>query len=120
MKAFYYETTQVWKLSRKLVLLTYELTKDYPKHELFGLVSQMRRASVSVSSNIVEGFSRQSGIEQARFTEIAYGSLMELLCQSTLSFDLSYISKENYANARILIEELSNKLNSLRKTQLKR
>lgn len=83
------------------------------------MTSQIRRAVISINNNIAEGVSRQTGKEQARFTEVAYG-MMEVLNSLILATDLAYISDEELANLRPVIEEISNKLNSLRETQLKR
>lgn len=68
----------VWKEAHELVLLIYSLTKDFPKEELFGLVTQIRRAVVSITSNIAEGFSRNSYKEKAQFYAMALGSLTEV------------------------------------------
>jgi len=76
-----FENLTVWQESRKFVKEIYLVTADYPKDERYGLISQLRRASVSVSSNLAEGSCRWSKKEQARFYEIAYGSLIEVLNQ---------------------------------------
>ncbi len=81
---------------------------------------QVQRAAISVASNIAEGSTRSSLKEQCRFTEIAYGSLMELYCQLILSKDLNYITEENFERLQVLIEEVFNKLNALKNSQLKR
>lgn len=85
-----YEDLVVWRRSHQLALVIYRLTADYPKSELFGLVSQMRRAAVSVPANITEGFRRRSRIEKARFVNIAHASLDELDYFLLLSGDLGY------------------------------
>ncbi len=108
----------VWQRSIELADLIYELTKTFPDDEKFGLVSQLRRASVSISSNLAEGISRRSFKEQAHFTSIAFGSLMEVLSQSILSERKEYISKNDLFKVRELGFELSNKINALRKYQL--
>jgi len=86
----------VWQESNKFALKIYKLTQLFPKSELFGLVSQLRRAVVSVPANIAEGFNRQSKKEYIQFLYIARGSLQE--ADSLLSFakNLSYISEEDY------------------------
>jgi four helix bundle protein len=117
-KKYSFEKLEVWQLSRKLVKITYGLTNTFPVEEKFGIINQMRRAAISVSSNISEGSSRSSFKDQARFTVISYGSLMELLNQYILSNDLKWISDNELMEIRILIEEISNKLNSLRNYQL--
>jgi four helix bundle protein len=120
MREFSFEKLNVWQISRELTKSIYELSSTFPESEKFGLTSQIRRAVISVSSNIAEGSSRQSGAEQARFTEIAYGSLMEVLNQLILAQDLSYIDSNVIDEFRKQINELVNKLTKLRKTQLNR
>lgn len=118
MRKFSFEKLEVWQLSRKLTKTIYEISSEFPEEEKYGLTSQIRRAVISVSSNIAEGTSRQSGIEQARYTEIAYGSLLEVLNQLILASDLEYISIERVNSQRPAIEELVNKLYKLRLSQL--
>ena len=118
MRKFSFEKLDVWQLSRKLTITIYNISKQFPEEEKYGLTSQIRRAIISVSSNIAEGTSRQSGIEQARYTEIAYGSLLEVLNQLILASDLEYISVETVNLQRSAIEELVNKLYKLRLSQL--
>lgn len=96
------------------------ISNDFPKEEKFGLTSQIRRASISISSNIAEGSSRKSSKEQARYTEIAYGSLLEVLSQLILANDLNNINKETITEIRLLIEEIGNKLNKLKEFQINR
>lgn len=83
----------VWKKSYELSLKTYKLSSYFPNHETYGLSSQMRRASVSVLSNISEGYARKGRGEYIQFLHIAYGSLAELETQLLLSHDLRYISR---------------------------
>ena len=118
MRKFSFEKLDVWQLLRKLTKKIYEISSEFPEEEKYGLTSQIRRAVISVSSNIAEGTSRQSGIEQARYTEIAYGSLLEVLSQLILASDLEYISIERVNLQRPAIEELVNKLYKLRLSQL--
>ena len=81
-----------WQEGHKLVLDIYRLTKKFPKEEIFGLVSQMRRAAVSVTSNIAEGFGRQGYKEKIQFFYVAQGSLIELKNQLLIARDIGYIS----------------------------
>ena len=118
MRKFSFEKLDVWQLSRKMAKTIYKLSQQFPDEEKYGLTSQIRRAIISVSSNIAEGSSRQSGIEQARYTEIAYGSLLEVLNQLILASDLGFISIEEVNKQRPSIEELVNKLYKLRLSQL--
>ena len=93
----------VWQKAYELVLEIYKITKDFPKFEAFGLVQQMRRAAVSIPSNIAEGYSRKHKTEYHQFLSIAYGSLAELETQYLLSIDLDYI-KQNVAIETLLKE----------------
>lgn len=85
---------RAWQEGHKLALLTYQYTKSFPKEEIFALVSQMRRATISVTSNIAEGFSRHTAKDKLSFYAIALGSLTELESQSMLAKDLGYITKK--------------------------
>ena len=82
----------VWKVSKDMVLDIYQLTENFPKSEIYGLNSQIRRASVSIVSNIAEGASRKSSIERKRFYEIARSSLVELDTQVEISISLKFCS----------------------------
>ena len=117
MHVYSFEKLEVWQLSRKLVSVVYNMTTTFPTDEKFGLINQLRRASVSIASNIAEGSSRNSLKDQIRFIEVAYGSLMEVYTQFCLASDLAYISKENIDELNLLIKELSNKLNSLKNSK---
>ena len=114
-----FENLTVWQKSREFVKEIYLITRDYPKDEKFGLISQLRRAAVSVSSNIAEGSCRWSQKEQARFYEISYGSLIEILNQLILSVDLGFIPSSTMVSVRPKIEELSRMINSLRQAAKK-
>lgn len=91
-----YRKLKAYIEARKLVLLVYKATEKFPKSELFGLTSQMRRAAVSVMANIVEGQARSSKKEFRQFLFLANGSLVELECYLELALDLSYISEGEY------------------------
>jgi four helix bundle protein len=113
MYLYSFEKLDVWQLSRKLTVIIYKITDKFPSEEKFGLTNQLRRAAVSIASNIAEGSSRSSYKEQVRFLEIAYGSLMEVYTQLCIAIDLSYSSKEGIQEVNLLIKEISNKLNAL-------
>jgi len=83
----------VWRKSYELVLEIYKITKNFPKDEIYGLTQQMRRAAVSIPSNISEGYGRQYNKEYRQFLAMAYGSLCELETQYLLSVDLNYIKR---------------------------
>jgi len=86
-----YKELKVWQKSYQLCLAIYRITKGFPKEEKYGLTSQIRRAAVSVPSNIAEGYGRKTTQEYIRFLYIAYGSNCELETQLLLSGDLGYI-----------------------------
>ena len=87
---------EVYKKAHKLVLGIYEVTSKYPKDEIYGLVSQMRRAALSINSNLVEGSARNGKAELDHFVSIARGSAAELKYQLLVSKDLGLISKETF------------------------
>ena len=89
-----YNDLDVWKESRKLVKLIYELTKKFPKEEMYGLSNQIRRAAVSIPSNIAEGCGRNHSKDSIQFFYISRGSLFELETQLYLSFDQEYIDEK--------------------------
>ena len=98
-----YRDLEVWKLSHKLTLGLYEVSRRFPKEEMFGLTSQVRRATISIS-NLAEGCGRRTGPEFARFIRIAMGSASELDYHLLLCRDFEFISKEFYErNSRELI-----------------
>ena len=96
----------VWKKCIELVKTVYFITKTFPKEELFGITSQLRRASVSVPSNIAEEASRKSTVERARFFEIARSSLVEIDTQIEISLELDYLTKRDI----IKLDKLSNEV----------
>ena len=115
---FTFEKLKVWQNSRELVVIIYKITNTFPKEERFCLVDQIRRAIISVASNLAEGSSRISSKDQAHFTNLAYSSLMEVLNQLYIANDLKYISGEIFSELKKKISEISNQLNALRKSQL--
>ena len=91
---FQFEKLNAWQEARKLVVNVYQLLEKFPKTENYALSDQLRRAVVSVPSNIAEGTGRLAIKEQIHFLEIAYASLMELYCQLQIAVDLGYITSE--------------------------
>ena len=85
-----------WKEGHTFVLMTYAITKKFPREEMFGLVSQMRRCAVSITSGIAEGFSRQSYKEKAQFYSIGLGSVTELQNQLVIAKDVAFINQEDF------------------------
>lgn len=92
-----FKDLKVWQEGHKLVLLLYIITKDFPREEIYGLTSQMRRAVVSVTSNIAEGFGRRSYKEKLQFYYLAQGSLVELKNQIEIAHDVGFLNNENYS-----------------------
>lgn len=86
-----------WQAGHVVVLSIYKITKEFPKEEQFGLTNQIRRAAVSITSNIAEGFSRTSYKEKVQFYAIALGSLTEVQNQLLIAKDVQYVSKEEFA-----------------------
>ncbi|KAF5041503.1 23S rRNA-intervening sequence protein [anaerobic digester metagenome] len=113
-----FEKLEVWKESKTLSKLVYKFTVEFPDFEKFGLVTQMRRASTSVCSNLAEGSSRISAKDQAHFYQIAYGSLMELLNQIIISGELGFIEDYIVSQSRDQIEKISRMINALRNQRL--
>ena len=108
-----------WREGHKLVMMIYGVTKNFPKDELFGLTNQMRRCVVSVTSNIAEGFSRQSSKEKVQFYSMSHGSLTELQNQLIISRDNKYFSKDEFnkiANQTIVVHKLITGLKKIRNT----
>lgn len=102
-----------WKEAHKLVIAIYNITKNFPKEEMYSLIDQMRRCAISISSNIAEGFSRQSKKEKIQFYYTSKGSLTELQNQLLVAKDVGYINKNNFttiANQTMLVYKLLNGL----------
>ncbi len=103
-----YNKYEIWKKSHKLTLQVYTITKSFPKEEMYGIVSQLRRASLSIPTNIVEGSGRNSQKEFAYFINIASGSAAETEYLIRFSFDLEYIPEDKF-------KELNDEIISIRK-----
>ncbi|AOY58752.1 four helix bundle protein [Desulfococcus multivorans] len=104
---------RAFELADEVTVLVYRITRKFPKEEMFGLTSQIRRAAVSVPSNIVEGCARDSQTEYVRFLNIAFGSLRELSYQLNLSNRLGYLSSKDYAILEPIVVETEKVLNGL-------
>jgi four helix bundle protein len=113
MYTFSFERLEVWNKSRLLTKKIYTHTNDYPDYEKFGLVSQLRRAVISICSNIAEGSSRRSKKDQSHFYNIAFSSLMETLNQLIISNDLDYLNATILSELRNDIHTISLMLNRL-------
>ena len=114
---YYFERMSVWKDARNLVMYSYEITKEFPFDEEFHLKSQIRRSASSVKSNIAEGQGRWTKKDQARFTSIAFASLMELLNHLITAMDLGYISLIQLNDLRKEIDSIARQLNALKMKQ---
>jgi four helix bundle protein len=115
-RAFRFESIEAWQLARALNKKVYVLSRAFPKEEMFGLTSQLRRASVSVSSNVAEGSGRNSDTDFAHFLEIAYGSLMEVTSQLFLALDQGYIAEKDLDPILTEIDLLAAKIAALSKS----
>jgi four helix bundle protein len=108
-----YQDLKVWQKSHQFVLAVYQLTNDFPKNEIFGLTSQMRRATVSISANLAEGCGKKSKLDIANFFQISLGSLHETEYYLLLGKDLNYISIEIFEKRNSEIREIKAMLISL-------
>lgn len=107
---------QVWQKSHELTLRLYKITSIFPKEELYGLTSQIRRASISIPANIAEGCGRDTQTELARFVHIASGSASELEYHLLLAHDLGFIANEEYQELEKAISEIKRMLHGFEKT----
>ncbi len=111
---FRFEKLDVWHKAVEYADMIYEITRVFPEEERFGLTSQLRRSSVSISSNIAEGSSRSSDIDFKRFIEIAYGSLLESVSELKVSQRQGFVSSQGYEKAYDQAEHLARMLSGLR------
>ena len=117
MKTYFrFEKLTTWQGGRALNRATYRLTRAFPKHEMFAMTSQIRRASVSVPSNIAEGSGRNSDKDFAHFLEQAYGSLMELASLFFLALDEGYVSEADVTKLFDEMEKLAKGIAALNRS----
>ena len=116
MNDFYYRKLEVYHLSKKMVAEVYVLTESFPQSELYGLTNQIQRAAISVPSNIAEGVGRFALKERLHFIEIAYGSLMEVMCQIEIAELLNYVTKESTLQLETDITNIARMLSGLRRS----
>ena len=107
-----FKNLQIWELGHRLTLDVYSLTETFPKSEMFGLTSQLRRAIASIPTNIAEGCGRRSKLDTAHFIQIAIGSLCEAEYEIILAHDLKYINDT-------AAQDITNRLNELRKKMIR-
>ena len=110
-----YKDLIVWQKSIELVKEVYLLTKSFPREELYGLVSQMRRAAVAIPSNIAEGYGRKTKKDRCQFYLISFSSALELETQITISKELSYIEEKETTSVISVLQEILKMLNSMTK-----
>ena len=115
---FNFEKLDVWNEAIEFADFVYSVTRTFPDEERFGLTNQMRRAAVSISSNIAEGSSRYSKPDFARFTELAIGSLFEVVSQATVGKRQGFLSAVDYNRLYDACEKQSKMLSGLRKSLL--
>ena len=120
MYIFSFEKLEVWIESKEFTKQIYAITSKFPDTEKFGLISQIRRASISIASNIAEGSARKSFKDKAHFSTIAFGSAVEVLNQLIISFELDFISETDYLELRRMLESITNKINALRNYQIEK
>ena len=106
-----YKEMIVWQKAMQLVEEVFILTDDFPKSEIYGIISQMRRAAISIPSNIAEGYGRKSAKEYSQFYSIAYGSALELETQLIIAKRLKLADEKNFYKTENLLEEVLKMLN---------
>ena len=117
MESFSYRKLRVYQYSKTLVVSVYKILRQFPIEERFALCDQLRRAVISIPSNIAEGASRTSPKEQLHFLEIAYGSLNEVMCQLELAKELDYIAQTQLKEIEEQYKAVAQMLSGLRKSK---
>ena len=115
MNDFFYKNLDAYKVAKEFTTYIYSLLKNYPAYEQYAICDQLRRAAVSVPSNIAEGMGRMAIKERLHFLDISNGSLYEVLCQLDISQTLGYISEEEIKKAEDIATHLSKVMSGLRK-----
>ena len=103
MKVNTFRELDAYKEGKKLIKEVYRLLKKFPKEEQYAMCDQLRRAAISITSNIAEGSGRNSFKEKVHFLEFSYGSLMEVLSQMDVACDLEYITVEEFNNFEVMV-----------------
>ena len=114
MKRNSFRDLEAYKEAKGLVKEVYRLLKKFPKEEQFALCDQLRRAAVSITSNIAEGSGRSSAKEKVHFLEISYASLMEVLSQMDIALDLGYITEEEFCKFEVMGNKVASLISGLR------
>ncbi len=118
-KQYHFETLDIYKLANEFVLEVYKLVKKFPSEESFGLISQLKRAAISIVLNIAEGSGRNTKKDFAKFISQSIGSLLEVKACLILAGKLSYISKDDFAKILPALDKLFFKLQAYRKFLIK-
>jgi four helix bundle protein len=116
MNDFFYKKLEAYKLAKEFTIYVYSLLKKFPSYEQYAMCDQLRRASVSIPSNIAEGMGRMAIKERIHFLEISYASIMEVICQLDISQSLGYINEVELKDAETKAETLTKVMSGLRKT----
>ena len=116
MEVFGYRKLVAYQKAKEVVKRTYKLLKKFPAEERYAMCDQLRRASVSITSNIAEGVNRYSVKDKSHFIEMSYGSLMEVSSQMEIAEELGYITSAERLSMDQLIEEVAKLLSGLQKT----
>ena len=111
---FFYKKLEAYKKAKEFTLMVYSLLKKFPSYEQYALCDQLRRAVISVPSNIAEGSGRTSAKDQAHFLEMAFGSLMEVDCQIDIAKDLGYVSLDEHGEVTVQISKVAALLSGMR------
>ena len=116
MNDFFYKKLDAYKIAKEFTIYVYSLVNIFPAYEQYGLCDQLRRAAVSVPSNIAEGMGRMAPKERVHFLEISYASIIEVLCQLDISQTIGYITEEDLATAEEIAGRLTKVMSGLRKS----
>lgn len=115
---FSFRNLLVYQQAKDLVVHVYQLVKQFPKEEHYALCDQLRRAVISIPSNIAEGMGRTSKKEQLHFMEIAYGSLCETICQLEIAYELHYITEEQLNQTNVQLTSIAKMLSGLKRKRI--
>lgn len=115
MKRNTFRDLEAYKAGKEVILIVYQLMRKFPNEERYAMCDQLRRASVSITSNIAEGSGRISIKEKIHFIEFSYGSLMEVISQMDIACDLNYITKEEFDEFELKANSCANLISGLRR-----
>ena len=118
MYIYGFEKLEVWREAKDLTLIIYRIIMKFPKSEQYGLTTQLRRASISICSNLAEGSIYKSPNQKAHYSTIAFASAVETINHLILALELNYIGQSSYSNLRTRLEKITNKISALKAYQL--